>query len=644
MGSKFPEWVRRVAGVVPLPPSGDVWEPRWWMSLSLGVLTILQTTGWAGLKQVLVDKMYRLQGRANDYQAWIRRFDALTGTGRVELENRVQGLITRPVIAVVMVVDNPRPQFLSATIQSIRRQIYPDWELCVVVEVSSSLAVRQVIERHRGEDERIKVIFRQEGDPDLPAENLALELTEDEFAAQLGPEDMLAEHALFWVADAIDRCPGLGLCYSDEDRIDDSGRRYGPYFKCEYNYELLLAQNMVSRFSVYRSQLLRDIGGFRPGFEAAQDWDVALRASERLAPDQIVHIPRVLYHWRGSPGGTAPAADDERSRAEAGRRALAEHLERRGIAAEVLPAPELPACNRVRFARPDPLPLVSILIPTRDCADLLSTCIGSILTRSSYPNYEIIIIDNGSEEPATFQLLDYLPRDRVCVVRDESPFNFSRLNNLGARRARGELLCLMNNDIEVLTRDWLEELASFGVRPGVGAVGARLWHPDGLLQHGGVITGVPDVANHWHYNLSRGNGGYFGRAVLHQSFSALTAACLLVRRSVFEAVGGLDEALAVAYNDVDFCLRIREAGYRNVWTPYAEMNHHESASRGYLDNFAKRARFVREVRLMQKRWGARLLQDPAYSPNLTLDLGLAWPPRLRRLPADRSRAGLLQPG
>jgi GT2 family glycosyltransferase len=258
-------------------------------------------------------------------------------------------------------------------------------------------------------------------------------------------------------------------------------------------------------------------------------------------------------------------------------------------------------------------------------------CLDSLIQRTTYSNYEVIIVDNGSVEDATQQLFDRLPKDRFRILRDESPFNFSTLNNKAARVACGELLCLMNNDIEILTPDWLEEMVSFAVRPDIGCVGARLWYPDGRLQHGGCVLGVGGVCGHSHKYLQQGHTGYFGRAVLHQSFSAVTAACLLVRRHVFEEVGGLDEQLVVAFNDIDFCLRVREAGYRNVWTPYAEMNHHESASRGTEDTRAKQIRFSSEVDFMQSRWYRKLFDDPAYSPNLTCDcedFSYAWPPRI----------------
>lgn len=608
-----------------------VGEPRWWLELSEEVVTLLRASGWAGLRQFLACKRRQIEQFVDDYQEWIRQFDTLTDAQRRQIRHCIEGFAARPLLSVLMPVFNPPPQFLDEAIRSVREQLYPDWELCIADDASSDPAVRRVLERHREQDQRIKVIYRKENGHISRASNSALEIAEGDFVALLDHDDVLPEQALFWIADAVNAHPGAGLIYSDEDKIDETCRRYDPYFKCDFNYELLLAQNMICHLGVYRTQLVRELGGFRPGFEGAQDWDLALRAIERLAPDQIVHVPRVLYHWRAIAGSTALAGAGKDYALAAGRKALEEHLKRCGIAAQVLAASEAPAFSRIRFAVPSPRPLVSIIIPTRDRANLLEMCIDSILQRSSYPEYEIIVLDNCSKEGATMQLFERLPRDRVRIERYEVPFNYSALNNHGARIARGELLCLMNNDIEVHSPDWLEEMVSFAVRPDIGAVGARLWYPDGRLQHGGIILGIGGVAGHSHKYLPRGIPGYFGRMVLHQSFSAVTAACLLIRRVVFEKVSGLDEALGVAFNDVDFCLRVRKAGYRNVWTPYAEMQHHESASRGYEDTLFKQSRFVRERHLMEHRWGNALLADPAYNPNLSLvmeDFSLAWPPRI----------------
>lgn len=570
----------------------------------------------------------------NDYTEWVRRYDTLTDDVRAVMRARIQGFENKPLISVVMPTYNTQTQWLIEAIESVRNQIYSHWELCIADDASTDKAVRSVLERYAQEDARIKLVFREKNGHISAASNSALALVSGQWVALLDHDDLLTEHALFWMADAINRNPEAGLIYSDEDKINTQGKRYDPYFKCELNPELLLAQNMVCHLGIYRFDLLKTLGGFRTGFEGAQDYDLALRVVEQLSPEKIIHVPRVLYHWRAIPGSTALAAEEKNYAAEAGRLAVAEHLKRRGLTADVTSAPEAPALNRVRFALPNPLPLVSVIIPTRDHVNLLSTCIHSILKLTTYPVFEIVIIDNGSVETATAEFFASLPGDRVKVIRDDSPFDFSALNNHGAQVARGELLCLMNNDIEILTPDWLEEMVSFALQPEVGCVGARLWYPDGRLQHGGVVVGVGGVAGHSHKYALRGESGYFGRTVLHQSFSAVTAACLVVRRTVFEAVNGLDERLAVAFNDVDFCLRIQAAGYRNVWTPYAEMIHHESVSRGHEGTPEKQARFVKEVQYMKQRWGDALLDDPAYSPNLTLDqedFSLAWPPRINSI-------------
>ncbi|EXJ15982.1 glycosyltransferase [Imhoffiella purpurea] len=568
---------------------------------------------------------------SNNYGLWIQRYDRLDEAARERMRGRIETFDPAPLVSVVMPVYEPPVALLDAAIRSVRDQIYPHWELCIADDASPNAEVRALIERHMAEDARVKAVFRAENGHISAASNDALALATGDFIALLDHDDLLAEHALFWVAETIVSRPGVGLIYSDEDKITEDGRRYDPYFKCDLNQELLLAQNMISHLGVYRRRLVEEVGGFRLGFEGSQDYDLALRVLEHLDSDQVHHIPRVLYHWRSIAGSTALAVHEKSYATAAARRAVGEHLERLGRDAEVTPAPGAPVYSRVRYALPDPLPSVSILILTRDRADLLETCIGSILSLSTYPDFEILVVDNGSVEPRTKRLFSLLPSDRVRVIADDRPFNFSALNNVAARAARGEMLCLLNNDIEVLTPDWLEEMVSFAARPDVGCVGARLWYPDGRLQHGGALLGVGGVANHAHLFAARGDFGYFGRAVLHQEFSAVTAACLTIRRSVYEEVGGMDEDLAVAFNDIDFCLRVRQAGYRNLWTPYAELNHHESASRGAEVTPEQQARFVGEVERMRARWGDALIEDPAYSPNLTLDhvdFSLAWPPRV----------------
>lgn len=569
----------------------------------------------------------------NDYAEWIRRYDTLTDEARAALCARIDAFERKPLISVVMPAYNPKPEWLIEAIESVRKQIYPNWELCIADDASTNPYIQPILERYAKEDSRIKVIFREQNGHISAASNSALELASGEWVALLDHDDLLVEHALFWVADAINQYPEALLIYSDEDKIDEVGRRFDPYFKCDWNVDLFRSHNLITHLGVYRKDLLNDIGGFRKGLEGSQDYDLALRCIERIKPNQIHHVPRVLYHWRMHAESTAQSADAKPYAMLAGERAINEHFRRQNIDAK---AEHIGHGYRVRYALPEKPPLVSLIIPTRNGLELIRQCIESILAKTTYPNYEVLIVDNGSDDPATLEYFDALKSEtRIRVVRDDRAFNYSALNNSAVKLARGEVLGLLNNDLEVISPDWLSEMVTIALQPGLGAVGARLWYPNDTLQHGGVIIGVGGVAGHAHKHLPRGHFGYFGRAQLIQSLSAVTAACLVVKKNVFEEVGGLNEAdLQVAFNDVDFCMRVQEVGYRNVWTPYAELYHHESATRGYEDTPEKQARFAKEVQHMKQRWGDLLLNDPAYSPNLTLDhedFSLAWPPRIELL-------------
>lgn len=554
----------------------------------------------------------------SDYAAWVRQHDTPTAIDLTKMRNSIPSFAVAPTISIVMPVFNPPPRILEEAIQSVRNQVYDRWELCIADDVSIVPEVRTILERHAAADPRIKVLFRTSRGNISAASNTALEMATGEFVALFDHDDILPPHALYWVVEAISRHPDAALLYSDEDKIDGKGRRFHPYFKCDFNHELLLSQNMVSHLGVYRRDLVVELGGFRPDYDGSQDHDLALRVVAAVPRHRIVHIPRILYHWRAVAGSTAMSAGEKVYSVDAGRRAVADHLAQLGRHGTVEPAPDAPCFHRVRHSLPADHPLVSIVICTRDHGELLQTAVNSITSRSTYDNYEITIVDNGSRDGKTLEMLtEFADRPGISVIRDDSPFNYSRLNNMAVARTRGDVVCLLNDDIEVVSPNWLEEMVSLAIVPDVAAVGARLWYPDGTLQHGGVIIGIGGVANHAHLRLPKGHAGYVGRAILQQEFSAVTGACLVVRRRVFDQVGGLDEQLAVAFNDVDFCLRLRSAGYRNVWTPYAELVHHESASRGVEDNPVKLARFQGEVRFMQERWGAVLHHDPYYSPHLS---------------------------
>jgi glycosyltransferase involved in cell wall biosynthesis len=577
-----------------------------------------------------ISAFWYLESNHNDYSEWVRRYDTLNDADREKIKTHIRKFSETPLISVIMPVYNPPLDMLEEAIQSVQNQLYHHWELCIADDASTDKSVLELLQAYADKDPRIKVVVRKQNGHISAASNSALDLARGKYIALLDNKNLLSEQAFFCVSQTISNHPDVGLIYSDEDKIDQAGRRYDPYFKPDWNPDLFLSHNMISHLGVYRADLVKRVGGFREGYEGSQDYDLALRCIEQLAFHQIVHIPRVLYHWRSHRGSTAQAGSEK----TAGERALNDHFTRINVSAKV----ELLdfGMYRVRYDIPRPSPLVSLIIPTRNGFKLLKNCIESIFAKTSYKNYEIIIVDNNSDDP---QILDYFVNIvsdyRIRILRDESDFNYAKLNNLAVLNAQGEYICLMNNDIEVITPEWLYEMMGLVTQPGVGVVGAALWYPNNTLQHGGVISGLGGVAGHAHKHLPKGHPGYFGRARLIQSVSAVTAACLVIKKDIYQEVGGMDEVnLKVAFNDTDFCLRVREAGYRNVWTPFAELYHHESATRGYDDTLEKRLRFRGEILYMQKRWGKALLTDPAYNPNLTLDredFSLAWPPRVEPL-------------
>jgi glycosyltransferase involved in cell wall biosynthesis len=593
-----------------------------------GVRHVLRTLRRVGIANV-AEAIDRQSTASDNYAEWVHRYDTLDDAARIRLLELVQAMPAKPLISVLMPVYNPRVEWLERAIASVQAQIYPRWELCIADDASPDPAGREALARLAAEDDRIKVVHRTQNGHISAASNSALELVEGSWTALMDQDDLLPAHALAWVAHAINTQPNLRLVYSDEDKVDDDDRRFDPYFKSDWNRDLFLSQNMFSHLGVYQTDLLRKVGGFRQGFEGAQDHDLVLRCMEHIRPDQIHHIPKVLYHWRVHADSTASSTDAKPYAQIAGTRALNEHFQRTGVKGHI---ESLEHGYRAHYDLPNPAPRVSLIIPTRNAASLVRQCVDSIVALTTYPNYEIVLVDNGSNDvEAVTYFRELASRPGFKVIRDDGEFNYSALNNKAVAQSSGRIIGLVNNDIEVISPNWLSEMVSIAIQTGVGAVGARLWYPDETLQHGGVVLGIGGVANHSHKHLARGRKGYFGRADLIQSFSAVTAACLVVDRVHYEAVGGLDEVnLKVAFNDVDFCLRLREAGLRNVWTPYAELFHHESATRGEDIQPEKRQRFVAEVDYMMQHWGSVLERDPAYNPNLTSkleDFTLSWPPR-----------------
>ena len=571
----------------------------------------------------------------NTYAAWVAAYDTLTPEGAEQIRRRLAGLARKPLISVLLPVYDAPEKWLVRAIESVRRQLYPHWELCIADDASRQPHVRRVLERYQRRDpERIKVVCRDTNGHISAASNSALALAHGEFIALLDHDDELRPHALACVALELDAHPDADLVYSDEDKVDENGHRYDPYFKPDWNPDLFNVQNFISHLGVYRTLLVREVGGFRVGYEGSQDWDLAMRVIERSAPDRIRHIPKILYHWRSVPGSTALLIGAKNYAAQAAEKVISEHFTRIGVEARL--SPTKGSYWRVHYPLPAPAPRVTLVIPTRNRLEVLRPCLESLLARTTYPDFEVLIVDNGSDDPATLAYLEEVARPAagrapVRVLAQPGEFNYSALNNAGVAATDAPLVALLNNDLEVIHGEWLEEMVAHALRPEIGCVGAKLYYPDDRIQHAGVILGVGGVAAHAWQTHPRGAAGQAHRNLLQQNLSAVTAACLVVRREVYLQAGGFNaDELKVAFNDVDFCLKVRAAGYRNLWTPYAELYHHESASRGKEDTLEKRDRFRAEVEHMRATWGELLDRDPAYNPNLTLtinDFTLALPPR-----------------
>lgn len=572
------------------------------------------------------------------YREWVQKYDTLSLADTINHRARIEGLMetARPRITVIMPVYNSPEPWLIKAIESVRNQYYPNWELCIADDASTEPHVARILSDYAQRDKRIKVVSRAGNGHISAASNSALAAATGEFCALLDHDDELAPHALAEVIYALARKPDLQFIYSDEDKIDEAGHRSDPYFKPDWNPDLLLGQNYTCHFSTFRTTLVRNLAGFRIGLEGSQDWDLTLRATADLSPDEIYHIPKVLYHWRAIPGSTALVIDQKDDYPfVAAKRALSDHLSANNHDAELIPVEG--QHWRIKYQLPAPPPKVGIIIPTHNGYELLRNCLDSLRSLTDYPSYEIIVVNHRSDDPTILKYFRDIETEGVRVIEFDGAFNFSAINNFAVRHTTSSVLAFLNNDLEAIHADWLTEMVSQAMRPKIGAVGAMLYFPDDTVQHAGVILGIgglngtPSVAGHAFKDAKRGSEGQRNRLRLVQNYSALTAACMVIRRETFVEVGGFDEdQLAVAFNDIDFCLRVQRAGYRNLWTPFAELYHHESASRGIEDSPEKLDRFAGEISVMRERWTAVLDRDPAYNPNLSAefeDFSLAVPPR-----------------
>ena len=570
----------------------------------------------------LYQSTFQKPNQAVAYADWIETVEKPSRPSKHHISKSIAQLKVQPLISVVIPVYNTPDVYLRECIESVLNQSYPYFELCIADDKSTKGHVQQTLKEYEQKDARIRVVYRDVNGHISLASNSALEVASGDYIALLDHDDLLSENALYYMALAINGNPQARVLYSDEDKIDEFGKRYELHFKCDWNPDLFLSQNYVSHLGVFKRDLLNTIGGFRVGVEGSQDQDLLLRCLPHIKADEIVHIPHVLYHWRALEGSTALEAGEKSYTTTAGIKALRNYFDSQGLVSVKVEANSVPNTYRIKWPVPQPEPLVSLLIPTRDRKDLVEVAVRSILNKTTYSNYEILILDNGSVEIETLAFFNTVQKEdvRVRVLRYDYPFNYSAINNFGVKHAKGNLIGLINNDVEVINPDWLSEMVSHAVRTEIGCVGAKLYYSDDTIQHGGVLLGIGGVAGHSHKNSPKDFPGYFSRLICTQNYSAVTAACLIVQRAIYEKVGGLDENnLKIAFNDVDFCIKVREAGYRNLWTPYAELYHHESVSRGAEDTPEKLARFRSEAEFMMNKWGDQLLTDPFYSPHLTKD-------------------------
>ena len=559
---------------------------------------------------------HQLLASGDPYQQWMSRHFARDSDLRDQGE-QVDLFGYRPLVSVVMPVFDPPVQLLDAAIGSVLRQTYPDLELCIADDKSRDPAVRACLEKWSTRDQRVRVVFRATNGHISRASNSALELAQGDFVALMDHDDLLAPEALFHVVRALNRRRDLDVLYTDEDKVDEEGRHSEPHFKPQWCPDHLLSRNYFGHLVVLRRTLINAVGGFRPGFEGSQDYDLLLRVTERT--DRIARIPRVLYHWRVHPGSAARGEEVKPYAYEAARMALTEALERRGEPAEVSFLDGFRGYG-IRFRSPL-RGRVSVVIPTKDKAEVLGTCLRSLFALTDHPDFEVIVVSNNSTERALFELLDEvgaMEPDRFRHIRSDRPFNFSALMNIGTAEASGEHILYLNNDTEIIHADWMRAMHEWSQRPSIGAVGVKLLYHNDTIQHAGVIIGLGGVAGHTFVGTHKDGPGYFNYVNTINNYSAVTAACMMVERRKLDEIGGWDEGFTVEYNDVDLCLRLRERGYHNVYLPHVSLYHYESLTRGHPHMTRESyERHLREVKLFKDRWEAYIADDPCYDPNLS---------------------------
>ena len=576
-----------------------------------------KSQGAAALAEKVVTKVKNVRQGPPSYQKWIRHH--LPDRNELEKQKKTS-FGYRPKISFVVPLYKTPEKYLRRLTESFQEQTYSNWELCLSDGSGAQSPLTELLKELTAKDNRIKYVSHEESLQISENTNSAIEIATGDFIAFADHDDELTPNALFECVKAINEKPQTLVIYTDEDKMSMDGHKFfQPHFKPDYNPDLLCTVNYICHLFVVSRKVIEKVGGLRSEFDGAQDYDFVLRCVEAVKDEEICHIPKILYHWRCHEDSTAENPESKLYAFEAGRRAVQAHYERTGIHAEVFKGEYL-GLYRTKFIR-DHDPLISIIIPNKDHIDDLKRCMESIEQKSTYKNYEYIIVENNSTDSATFEYYKKLEAEnpKVRMVYWDGVFNYSAINNYGASFAKGEYLLLLNNDTEIINPDCLEELLGYCMRKDVGAVGARLYYEDDTIQHAGVVIGFGGIAGHCFVQQKRGTTGYCHRIICAQDYSAVTAACMMVKKSAFDAVGGLSEELAVAFNDIDFCMKLRKAEYLIVYNPYAELYHYESKSRGLEDTPEKVARFNKEIATFEKKWPEILENgDPYYNPNLTL--------------------------
>jgi GT2 family glycosyltransferase len=568
------------------------------------------------------------------YGEWIELYDTVDDEARHALTAQLAELPEQPLVSIIFPVYNSPEDFLRQAIDSVRAQLYTTWELCIADDCSTLPHVAKILEEYAALDERIRVYRRETNGHISACSNSSVAMARGSWLCLMDHDDVLAEHALAVSVLALHRCPAAAIAYSDEDHIEADGSRSQPYFKPDFDPLLILGQNYFSHLCLVRADLVALVGGFREGYEGSQDWDLLLRVLEQVRPDQVVHVPHVLYHWRVHSESTASSVSAKPYVVDASRRVVEEHLARIGVQADVTTLWGT-SYNRVEWKQPPTLPTVSIILLPRS-GHLLARCIDSIRMLTPYPQLEILLVDDGGFHPPMRRMVS----ERggwLTVLENTQDISDSAQRNFAARKASGDVLCFLSDDVEVLSTTWLHELVGVLSHPGIGCVGAKLVYPNLRIQSAGTVLGIGGTAGSPHrLFFERFASGYAGHLRLVRSPSAVSWAAMAVRRDLFTEVGGFsEEHFTGVFGDIDLCLRLNESGWRTAWTPYAELIHHERPEDGRAVDGANAIRFDRDVRYLHQRWGKWVANDPSYNPNLSLaheSLSLAWPPRTSYAP------------